>query len=31
MHGDPAHLGIMLWGGLYLREGRVRALLPFSR
>lgn len=25
------YLGIMLWGGLYLRDPRVRALMPFSR
>ena len=25
------YLGIILWGGLYLRDPRVRALLPFSR
>jgi hypothetical protein len=25
------YLGIMLWGGLYLRNPRVRALIPFSR
>jgi hypothetical protein len=24
-------LGLMLWGGLYLRDDRVRALLPFRR
>jgi hypothetical protein len=24
-------LGILLWGGLYLREPRLRALIPFSR
>jgi DoxX-like family len=23
------YLGIMLWGGLYLRDARVRSLLPF--
>jgi DoxX-like family len=25
------YLGIMLWGGLYLRDTRVRNLLPFRR
>jgi len=25
------YLGIILWGGLYLRDARVRALIPFSR
>ncbi|AZO10598.1 MULTISPECIES: DoxX family protein [unclassified Mesorhizobium] len=25
------YLDIMLWGGLYLRDARVRALFPFSR
>ncbi|WP_214477481.1 DoxX family protein [Mesorhizobium sp. dw_380] len=25
------YLGIILWGGLYLRDPRVRALIPFSR
>ncbi|WP_224549590.1 DoxX family protein [Mesorhizobium sp. CA16] len=25
------YLGIILWGGLYLRDQRVRALIPFSR
>ncbi|TIN70415.1 MAG: DoxX family protein [Mesorhizobium sp.] len=25
------YLGIILWGGLYLRNARVRALIPFSR
>ena len=24
------YLAIMAWGGLYLRDGRVRALIPFS-
>jgi hypothetical protein len=23
------YLGLMLWGGLWLRDGRLRALLPF--
>jgi hypothetical protein len=26
----PVYFGIMLWGGLWLRDPRVRALLPFS-
>src|SRR5581483_3713515 len=25
----PALLGVLIWGGLYLRDARVRALLPF--
>jgi DoxX-like family len=25
------YLGIMLWGGLYLRDDRVRNLIPFRR
>ena len=25
------YLGLMIWGGLYLRDGRVRALIPFRR
>ncbi|TPJ72619.1 DoxX family protein [Mesorhizobium sp. B2-6-2] len=25
------YLGIVLWGGLYLRDQRLRALIPFSR
>ncbi|MGY3442644.1 MULTISPECIES: DoxX family protein [unclassified Bradyrhizobium] len=25
------YLGLMLWGGLYLRDGDLRALLPFRR
>ena len=25
------YLAIILWGGLYLRDPRVRALIPFSR
>ena len=25
------YLGIILWGGLYLRDPRVRALIPFGR
>ncbi|MDX8453673.1 DoxX family protein [Mesorhizobium sp. VK9D] len=25
------YLGIILWGGLYLRDQRVRALIPFGR
>ncbi|RWN23677.1 MAG: DoxX family protein [Mesorhizobium sp.] len=25
------YLGIILWGGLYVRDARVRALIPFSR
>jgi hypothetical protein len=34
--GDPssvatAVLGVLVWGGLYLRDDRLRALLPFRR
>jgi hypothetical protein len=25
------YLGLMLWGGLWLRDGRLRSLLPFHR
>ncbi|WP_421915503.1 DoxX family protein [Mesorhizobium sp.] len=25
------YLGVIVWGGLYLRDPRVRALIPFSR
>lgn len=25
------YLGIILWGGLYLRDPRIRALIPFRR
>jgi len=25
------YLGVILWGGLFLRDARLRALLPFSR
>ena len=24
----PTYLGLLIWGGLYLREGRLRALIP---
>jgi hypothetical protein len=27
----PLYVGAVLWGGLYLREPRLRALLPFRR
>jgi len=27
----PTYLGALLWGGLYLREPRLRALLPLRR
>jgi len=27
----PIYVAVMLWGGLYLREPRLRALLPFRR
>ncbi|QND51403.1 DoxX family protein [Phyllobacterium sp. 628] len=25
------YLGLLIWGGLYLRDPRVRALIPFAR
>jgi hypothetical protein len=25
------YLGVILWGGLYLRDDRLRALIPFRR
>jgi len=25
------YLGIMLWGGLYLRDDRLRAVIPYRR
>jgi hypothetical protein len=25
------YLGLLVWGGLFLRDGRVRALIPFTR
>ena len=25
------YLGLMVWGGLYLRDGNLRALIPFRR
>jgi hypothetical protein len=25
------YLGVLLWGGLYLRDDRLRALLPYRR
>ena len=27
----PAYVGILLWAGLYLRESRLRALVPIAR
>ena len=27
----PVYIGILMWGGLYGREARLRALIPFSR
>ncbi len=27
----PAVFGVLAWGGLYLRDPRLRALLPFTR
>ena len=33
--GDPSFgpilLGVLVWGGLYLRDARVRALIPFRK
>ncbi len=26
---SPVYVGVLLWGGLYLRENRVAALIPF--
>jgi hypothetical protein len=26
----PVYVGVMLWGGLYLRDSRLRALIPFT-
>ncbi len=26
-----AYLGLLIWGGLWLRDDRVRALIPFAR
>src|SRR6266403_3321127 len=25
----PTYMGVLLWGGLYLRDNRLRALIPF--
>jgi len=25
----PTYVGLLIWGGLYLREGRLRFLIPF--
>ena len=27
----PFYVGVMVWGALYLRDGRLRALVPFRR
>ena len=27
----PVYFGVMLWGGLYLRDPRVRALIPLTK
>jgi DoxX-like family len=27
----PAYLGLLMWGGLYARDLRLRALIPFRR
>jgi hypothetical protein len=27
----PVYLGLLIWGGLYLRDGRVRKLIPIKR
>jgi hypothetical protein len=34
--GDPSYimtvlLGVFVWGGLFFRDARVRALIPFRR
>jgi len=31
VYGMQAVLGVLLWGGLYLRDPRLRALIPFVR
>ncbi|MGA9118451.1 MAG: hypothetical protein WB699_03730 [Bacteroidota bacterium] len=27
----PVYIGVLIWGGLYLRDGAVRALLPVRK
>jgi len=27
----PVYMGILLWGGIYLRDRRLRSLIPFRR
>ncbi len=27
----PALMGVLVWGGLFLRDGRIRALIPLKR
>ena len=27
----PIYLGVLIWGGLYLRDGRLRVLIPIRR
>ncbi len=27
----PVYMGVFLWGGIYLRDARLRALIPFQR
>ena len=27
----PVYIGILAWGGIYLREARLRALIPLQR
>ena len=27
----PVYIGVFLWGGIYLRDARLRALIPFQR
>ena len=27
----PIYFGLLIWGGLYLRDGRLRALLPLKK
>jgi hypothetical protein len=24
----PVYMGVLIWGGLYARDGRLRALIP---
>jgi hypothetical protein len=27
----PVYFGVLVWGGLFLRDGRLRALIPFRK